>query len=218
MEQIDLDDIANKVLKVLNSHGTDIVKGSSLNSPRAVGDAVQEFLAGDNGLATILRDLGIQVDNDFTRRSMEDLAFKSRQGNYYAIDVKTHNLNTAFNMPNLISVKRLAQFYKRSDNNYFCILIVSYAVESGRIIYKECHFKPIEAFNWDCLTFGALGWGQIQIANANILNFHDGKDVIRRDWMIKMCDMLQLFYDEEIGKITERKIWFQEAKTYWENK
>ena len=77
MTQIDLDDIANKVLEVLNSNGTDIVKGSFLNSPRAVGDAVQEFLAGDNGLATILKDLCIQVDNDFTRRSMEDLAFKS---------------------------------------------------------------------------------------------------------------------------------------------
>ena len=39
---------------------------------------------------------------------MEDLAFKDLNGKYYAMDVKTHNLDTNFNMPNLISVKRLA--------------------------------------------------------------------------------------------------------------
>ena len=191
MKGTDLNNIARELLVVLNEDGKDIVKGVSLNSPRAVGDAVQAFIGSEKGLARILRDQGVTVEDDFTRRSMEDLAFKDLSGKYYAVDVKTHNLDTNFNMPNLISVKRLAQFYKRDDNNVFCILIVSYNVE------------------------GALGWGQIQIANANTLHFYGSHDVNRRRWMIELCDNLQMFYDEEISKIGERKTWFKETKQYW---
>ena len=69
---------------------------------------------------------------------------------------------------------------------------------------------------WDCLTIGALGWGQIQIANANILKFNDS--VNRKEWMLQLCDTLSQFYDEEIGKISERKLWFEDIKNYWDNK
>lgn len=218
MKTMNLNDIAQDLLKILQKDGSDIVKGYSLNSPRAIGDAIQAFLGSDKGLTAILKKHGIEVKDDFTRRSMEDIAFTDEQGRYYAIDVKTHNLLTNFNMPNLISVKRLAQFYRRSDNNFFCILIVEYKVQDNILLYTKCHFKPIEAFNWDCLTFGALGWGQIQIANANVLNFQDEHKTDRKNWMISMCDKLQEFYDEEIGKITERKSWFAETKKYWSDK
>ena len=118
-------------------------------------------------------------------------------------------------MPNLISVRRLANFYK-NDNNTFCILIVEYKVENGGIVYNKCHFKPIEASSWKCLTIGALGWGQIQIKDANVLKFN--KSVNRKKWMIKLCDLLEAFYDEEIGKIGERKLWFNDIKEYWISK
>jgi len=147
---------------------------------------------------------------------MEDLAFKDSDGNYYAVDVKTHNIGTDFNMPNLISVKRLATFYKNDDKNNFCILIVSYIVANGKIEYRDCHFKRIESFDWSCLTLGALGWGQIQIANANNLKFLDNTD--RKAWMLSLCDKLFAFYDEEISKIGERKTWFSSIKSYWNKK
>ena len=218
MKETNLDTIANELLEKLNKDAQYIVKGVSINSPRAVGDAVQAFLGSEKGLACILEKQGITVEGDFTRRSMEDLAFKDLNGKYYAVDIKTHNLDTNFNMPNLISVKRLAQFYRRDDNNVFCILIVSYKVEDGRLVYKDCHFKPIEAFHWDCLTLGALGWGQIQIANANRLPFHESDDIRRKRWMIELCDHLQTYYEEEITKIGERKSWFAETKGYWSGK
>lgn len=45
------------------------------------------------------------MSSEFGRRAMEDMAFKDSSDNYYAVDVKTHNLDTDFNMHNLISVK-----------------------------------------------------------------------------------------------------------------
>jgi len=98
---------------------------------------------------------------------MADLAFNDREGNYYVIDVKTHRLDTKFNMPNLTSVQRLARFYE-DDKNYFVILAVAYSVVELQIKVERVHFVPIEFLSWDCLTIGALGWGQIQIANSNL--------------------------------------------------
>ena len=168
-----LDKTAEQVLKLLNDKGQQIVNKRSLNSPRAVGDAVQLFLSEKGGLKRCIpKEFLKSFETDFERRSMEDMAFFDKNNQYYAVDCKTHNLSTSFNMPNLISVRRLANFYK-NDENTFCILIVAYDVEDGKINYKECFFKPIEAFSWDCLTIGALGWGQIQIANANKLIFNE---------------------------------------------
>lgn len=212
---MDLNKLSNKILEFLNRDAQNIVLENSMSSPRSIGDAVQDKLA-DVGLAEVLTAFGIlDVDNDFSRRSMEDIAFKDNDGNYYAVDVKTHNLDTQFNMPNLISVKRLAKFYK-NDSNTFCILIIAYRVIDNRIIYEDCKFTPIEAFSWNCLTLGALGWGQIQIANANNLLFN--QTVNRKQWMLDLCDKLETFYDEEIGKIVERKDWFSKIRQEWESK
>lgn len=204
------------VLKLLQEKGQGIVQGRSLQSPRAVGDAVQAFLGEQDGLRQCIPTAALSnFENDFERRSMEDMAFYDNENRYYAVDCKTHNLSTTFNMPNLISVRRLANFYK-NDKNYFCILIIEYRIENNRIQYKGCHFKPIEAFSWDCLTIGALGWGQIQIANANILKFCP--TINRKEWMLQLCNMLDMFYDEEIGKIGERKTWFNDIRDFWNKK
>ena len=217
MKLLNLDEIAQAILQNLKDSATNIVTGSSLFSPRAVGDAVQDYL-GEKGLNTVLSNYGINVSSEFGRRAMEDMAFIDSNGNYYAVDVKTHNIDTDFNMPNLISVKRLATFYKNDDKNNFCILIVSYKVVGEKIEYQECHFKRIESFKWPCLTLGALGWGQIQIANANNLDFYTNNETDRKSWMLSLCEKLFTFYDEEIYKIGERKIWFNTIKAYWEVK
>jgi hypothetical protein len=74
---------------------------------------------------------------------MADLAFEDVTGKYYVVDIKTHNLNTAFNMPNLTSVERLARFY--GDNkNYFALLLISYKTEGEQLVFDNCIFAPIE--------------------------------------------------------------------------
>ncbi len=211
-----LSETAKNVLQLLNQDGQEIVKGELLNSPRAIGDAVQEFLSEKNGIQQCIPyDKLKDFRNGFTRRSMEDMAFHDVQNRYYAVDCKTHNLNTDFNMPNLISVQRLTNFYK-NDSNVFCILVVEYEVKAQKIIYTQCHFKPIEAFDWDCLTIGALGWGQIQIANANNLIF--SPVINRKEWMLQLCEQLQNFYDNEISKIGKRKQWFDDIEKFWKTK
>ena len=204
-------DIQAKIAAFLNAQ-TDLVSARSLSSTRAVGDAVQEALTED--FASLLGDVCKDYSDQFARRAMADLAFTDHDGFYYVVDVKTHRLDAKFSMPNLTSVRRLSRLYEDSTN-YFVVLMVEYAVDQGNLRFQDVHFTPIEFLAWDCLTIGALGWGQIQIANANTININEGYS--RRSWMIGLCDVMLDFYPREIGKIQERLTFFEELKEQWEN-
>jgi len=203
--------IENAILNILNNN--QLMNYNTVNSPRAVGDAVQSFLE-KNISQCIPNDPVTKINTSFARRSMADLAFEDKNENYYVVDIKTHNLNTNFNMPNLTSVERLARFY--GDNkNYFVLLLVSYVIQNEQLRFEKCLFIPIEHLDWSCLTLGALGWGQIQIANSNILNVELTNT--RKKWMLQLCDALDLFYPNEISKITHRIDYFRKIREHWEN-
>jgi hypothetical protein len=143
---------------------------------------------------------------------MADLAFYDIDDFYYIVDVKTHRTNTKFNMPNLTSVERLARFYE-DDSNHFVLLLVSYELQETRAIFTDVKFVPIEFLSWDYLTVGALGWGQIQIANSNRVEVHP--QYSRKKWMLELCDALMEFYPKEISKITARMGYFERVQKYW---
>jgi len=130
--------IENTVINLLN--GNQLMNYNTVNSPRAVGDAVQGFLE-KNISQCLPNDLVTKINTSFARRSMADLAFEDTTGNYYVVDIKTHNLTTSFNMPNLTSVERLARFYGDSKN-YFVLLLVSYTIQNEQLLFKECLFVP----------------------------------------------------------------------------
>ncbi len=205
--------IEQRIVNFLNAQ-QDYLSANTVKSTRAVGDAMQDILA-DN-FETILDDKRAKYSTGFARRAMADLAFEDHNGFYYVVDVKTHRLNdTKFNMPNLTSVERLARFYE-DDKNYFVLLMISYEVLQTRAIVRQVKFVPIEFLSWTCLTLGALGWGQIQIANSHTIITTPGYS--RKAWMIELCDNLLEFYPREIVKIGQRIEYFNKVKAYWENR
>lgn len=204
--------IAGKIKTLLNDE-KDFLSERTQNSPRAVGDAIESIVA--ENFESILGDLMKEYSSSFARRAMADLAFTDKDGFYYVVDVKTHRLDTKFNMPNLTSVERISRFYEE-DTNYFLILKIDYKIEGTKAVIKNVIFSPIEFINWDCLTIGALGWGQIQIANANVVNVIPRNS--RKNWMLELCDTLLEFYPKEIGKITDRIDHFKKIRKFWEKK
>lgn len=207
-----LTDIEQSIAVFLNNQ-TSVMSASTISSPRAVGDAMQTILEGNFG--ELLKGDIKDYSSDFARRAMADLAFTDTEDFYHIVDVKTHRLDTKFNMPNLTSVERLTRFYQ-DDKNYFDILLIAYSVEGMNVSIEKVSFVPIEHLDWDCLTIGALGWGQIQIANSNhVVIDHSQR---RRDWMIRLCDTLLEFYPNEILKINKRVEHFARIKQYWLDK
>ena len=102
-------EIEKKIFIFLNKQ-KDFLSLRSINSPRAVGDAIESIIS-DN-FQVILGDVIEKYSPFSTRRAMADLTFTDKDGFNYFVDVKTHRLDTKFNMPNLTSVKRLAELYK----------------------------------------------------------------------------------------------------------
>jgi len=206
-------EIELKIEDFLNKY-PDFLSKDTVSSPRATGDAIQHIL--EENFQSILGKFSKEYSGKFARRAMADLAFTDQKDLYYAVDVKTHRLETEFNMPNLISVERLARFYE-DDTNYYVILMVAYNVVSDiHINVKKVYFVPIEFLSWNCLTIGALGWGQIQIANANKIVINHGYS--RKRWMLELCDVLFEFYPREIEKVKDRIEYFEKVKKQWEEK
>jgi hypothetical protein len=204
--------IEQRTKDFLNSH-EDFLSPSTARSPRAVGDAI-EWILGEQ-FQEIVGDICAEYSANFARRAMADLAFKDVDGLYYVVDVKTHREETKFNMPNLTSVERLARFYE-DDTNYFVLLLIRYRLSENYVEITNVHFVPIEFLDWDCLTVGALGWGQIQIANSNIVTIRP--QYSRRKWMLELCDIMLEFYPKEISKIGMRIEYFQKVKERWQAK
>jgi hypothetical protein len=103
----------------------ELLSEHTAESTRAVGDAVQAFLS--RHFEQSLGELARSYQTDFARRAMADIAFEDQDGMYYLVDIKTHRLDTRFNMPNLTSVERLTRLYE-DDRNVFALLIVDYTV------------------------------------------------------------------------------------------
>lgn len=204
-----LTEIGVKIESFLNQQAT-YMSEHTASSPRAVGDALQSILEAN--FDAILGDDVREYSSDFARRAMADIAFTDREGFYHVVDIKTHRLDTAFNMPNLTSVERLTRFYE-DDHNYFDLLLISYRVEESDIRIEKVQYTPIEHLDWTCLTIGALGWGQIQIANSNRVATNHSQE--RRDWMIQLCDTMMQFYPAEIAKIGHRIDHFKKIKEFW---
>ncbi|MGH9684581.1 MAG: hypothetical protein ACRD4S_13340 [Candidatus Acidiferrales bacterium] len=201
--------IERKILNVLNQQ-KDFLSVVTAGSTRATGDAIQSII--EEQFEAILGDLGGEYSAKFARRAMADLAFKDKHGNYYVVDVKTHREETVFNMPNLTSVDRLARFYE-DDMNFFIVLMVRYGVTGTKVKVTKVHFVPIENLSWSCLTIGALGIGQIQIANAR--NITIDLEKTRRSWMLDLCETILQFYPREIIKIGKRVAKFEKVREFW---
>ena len=202
-------EIEGKVLKLLNQQA-DFLSERTAESTRAAGDAIQSII--EDNFKEILGEHGGEYSASFARRAMADLAFKDKIANYYVVDVKTHREETAFNMPNLTSVDRLARFYE-DDANFFVMLMVKYGVVGTRVIVSRVHFVPVEYLKWSCLTIGALGTGQIQIANSKHIEIDATKS--RRAWMLEFCDNVLEFYPREIAKTTKRISQFEKVNEFW---
>lgn len=205
---------AQQKLKEFLNGQDQYLSDNTAKSPRAVGDAIQGILS-DNFQSILGTELCAKYSPQFARRAMADLAFEDADGFYYVVDVKTHRLSTNFNMPNLTSVERLARFYE-DDKNYFVVLMVAYEINGMRAVIEQVMFVPIEFLAWECLTIGALGWGQIQIANSNKVTIRAGYS--RKSWMLELCDTLLAFYPKEIAKIGSRIEHFTKIRENWENR
>ena len=74
---------------------------------------------------------------------------------------------------------------------------------------------PIENLSWDCLHIQALGKGQIQIKNANII--HIDTTISRAQWMSTFYERMTLYYEKAIQKIQQQQNIMQNRANEWDD-
>ena len=150
---------------------------------RGIGDVLE------NTIQTIL-GLHYPVIGASSKRSIED--FEIHEGeDIYKFDVKTHNVNAKFSMPNLISVKRLKK-YLGQDTNHLVYVFVDYHLNDSLLTIDKIFVFRVEQLDWSCLHIGNLGKGQLQIKQAGNFTINDSYD--RQEWVTTLTHTMKAFY------------------------
>lgn len=145
-----------------------------------------------------------EYKNPQSVRSIDDFSL-SIDSQTYLIDVKTHDKDRDFSMPNLISTERLYKLYQ-DPNITFGIAIISYDApypnpDCKRI--SDTTYLPIENISWESLSIQNLGHGQIQITDLNkeIKKFKG----TRNQWLNQFTVEMIKYHDKLEAKLKERK-------------
>ena len=116
----------------------------------------------------------------------------------FKFDIKTHNIDAKFSMPNLISVKRLNK-YLQDDKNQLIYIFVDYAINDNIVVITDIKVFHIYQLNWDCLHIQNLGKGQLQIKNSLYISINKSNN--RNDWHIQLKSNIEIFYKKLIESI-----------------
>lgn len=145
-------------------------------------------------------DLVTETKRAKSKRTMEDVTLISQKKLFY-IDIKTHNLDSEFSMPNLTSINRIRKVFN-SDKKELVYALVSYVLENDMLIVKDVEVFFIWELDPTILTVGALGLGQLQIKDAN-------KELIfttigKVNWYSEYVKLVQVYLQKQKIKIEQQ--------------
>ena len=140
-----------------------------------------------------------------SKRSIEDVGLITTDYDDIKIDIKTHDSNSDLSMPNLISISRLKKFYD-NDRNLLLYVFVKYISYGHSVQILDIQVKAVEQLNWECLTIGNLGKGQLQVKNMNEISFQN--HMTRKDWMERLSYDVVIYYQSLVNKIQTK--WMKE--------
>lgn len=139
-----------------------------------------------------------------SKKSVEDITLIENDIHHY-VDIKTHNLDLDFSMPNLTSIEKLREILL-DDKKTLIYVFISYKIQENLVIINNIEVKYIWNLDFSILRIGSLGRGQLQIKNMNNeLIFNDDDKLT---WFEKLKKVVNLYHDSRIKKIEkEKKLW-----------
>jgi hypothetical protein len=168
---------------------------------RGVGDIIETKIA--NFLLSY-ESTNFIVEEATSKRSIEDVKLTKGKEVYF-IDVKTHDVDSDFSMPNLVSIDRIRKTLPNKDN-FILYVFVDYKTTDNITQIIDIKVFYIEDLDWSILSIANLGLGQLQIKDANkSLQFTQiGRDA----WLAVLKSNALSYYDKQKEKIDEyKKLW-----------
>jgi hypothetical protein len=105
-----------------------------------------------------------EIKEPKSAKSTEDVTIINNDDHIFYIDSKSHNINSEFSMPNLISIEKLRKLFN-SENEDIIYVFISYEKHGQDILIKNIRVKYIWEISFDSLRIGSLGKGQLQISD-----------------------------------------------------
>ena len=147
------------------------------------------------GIADLIEDKIIKqcqlsfenVKEGRSKKSTEDMSFgETLNPNSIWFDIKTHDVNGDFSMPNLISMDKMFKEIIDVDRELF-YLFQDYILVDNKVTILEKKIIPYWKLELDNLGIGNLGKGQLQIKNMKnpYINENNTKEMFR-DEMVQM--------------------------------
>jgi|TARA_R110001592_G_scaffold357021_2_gene659647 hypothetical protein len=154
------------MIQLLRNTLSDLI-GSQIDSDgiqqRGIADKIEESVCNKIKMINVS---GLLVEDASSKRSLEDIQVTDENGNLYKLDIKTHDINADFSMPNMVSVARLLNFYKEESNN-LAYIFVDYKEINNVTEITNITIRLVEELSWDMLAIQNLGKGQLQIKDMN---------------------------------------------------
>jgi hypothetical protein len=132
-------------------------------------------------------------------KSTEDFALV-QNGHTIYIDVKTRQLGTDLNMPNMISVDKLNKLLDDASVELYYWMIDYEVAADGSAVVKHTEMRAVWDLPWEALAIQNLGLGQLQISNWTAI---DKPGLPRAVWHARLKSEMYAFYTRQAVKFQE---------------
>lgn len=131
-------------------------------------------------------------------KSTEDFALEHDNRNIY-VDVKTRQLDTDLNMPNMISVDKLNRLLDDANTDLYYWMI-DYRIVAGGAEIVHSELRAVWDLPWEALSIQNLGLGQLQISNWENMN---NPGMSRKLWHAQLRVEMKEFYVRQSRKFLD---------------
>jgi len=189
-----------KIFKELLNLESENIKFSKGLSQRGIGDLIE------NHIYESCRN-SFNVRNRKSKKSLEDFSVKSDK-DIFLIDVKSHNVNASFCMPNLTSVKKIHELIQEKNLFLLYYIFVNYSIEKSLILkIEDIKIGSILHLDWKNLQIANLGLGQLQIKDMHNFRFLLKEDT---SWVKTFYKKNYEFYLKQSKKMLDLFTFFKE--------
>ena len=187
-----------KVIKDITKDLVGVLIDSKNLQQRGIADKIEDIVCSQ---VMKLKSSGLVVEAATSKRSIEDIQIK--QGlELYKIDIKSHDVNSDFSMPNLVSIDRLRKFYEK-DTNFLVYIFVDYKTVGTTTTIEKIEVRLVEELDWSILAIQNLGKGQLQIKNMNSELIFTTPN--RDEWVSVLKTNAIDYYNKLVSKIERYK-------------
>jgi len=173
-----------------------LVESAEITCPSSGNQRAYADLLEEMACAIAQDQFQEQYQKSRSVKSTEDFALVENGHTIY-IDVKTRQLGTDLNMPNMISVDKLNKLLDDPHTELYYWMIDYEVRADGSAQVQHTEMRAVWDLPWSALAIQNLGLGQLQIANWSAMS---QPGLPRAQWHAQLKQEMRAFYTRQASK------------------